>query len=127
MSKLPYEGSPLEVLEFFLESQKLVDLNPHEWFSLGVKLFGNNLIDEAYIAFSNAEKKKDMFRSPALVWLGHLNDLKGNRTLALSQYNEALNLFPGFPIQHDNWKMVIDESWINERLKQPFSMELLKM
>lgn len=126
MTRLPYVGSPQEVLKFFLESQKLADLDPHEWFSLGVKLFGNNLHDEAYTAFSNAEKKKDMFRSPSLVWLGHLNDLKENRTLALSQYSEALKLFPGFPIQHDQWKMVIDESWINERIKQPFSMEMLK-
>ena len=55
-----------------------------------------------------------------MVWMGHLNDLQNNRTQAVEWYKKAMDTYPGFPAQHDNWNMKIDQNWIEERLKTPF-------
>jgi hypothetical protein len=47
-------------------------------------------------------------------------DLLGRRPEALVRYQEALKL-PGSPkIRHDQYKLVIDKQWVEERLKTPF-------
>jgi hypothetical protein len=55
-----------------------------------------------------------------MVWIGHINDLRNNREEAMSWYQKALETYPGFPIQHDQWGITIDKRWIEERLKAPF-------
>jgi predicted negative regulator of RcsB-dependent stress response len=56
----------------------------------------------------------------ALVWEGHVLDLLGRRTEAITAYQEALKM-PGNPsMRHDQYGMVIDKKWVEERLKTPF-------
>jgi predicted negative regulator of RcsB-dependent stress response len=56
----------------------------------------------------------------ALVWEGHLLDLLGRRTDAVAAYQEALKM-PGTPsMRHDQYGLVIDKKWVEERLKTPF-------
>lgn len=124
-NRLPYEGSSAAVLAYYNKVKGTSALEPARWFSLGVKLFGNGYIDEAWNAFSRANQPGDMIRSGALVWLGHLNDLKGNRKEAVKRYHQALELYPNFPVQHDNWHILLDENWIKERIKSPFTMKLI--
>ena len=124
-NQLPYEGSSAAVLAFYNQVKGTPVLEPHIWFSLGVKLFGNGYMDEAWKAFSRANQPGDMIRSGALVWLGHLNDLKGNREEAVKRYKQALELYPGFPAQHDNWHILLDENWIKERIKSPFTIKMV--
>src|ERR1017187_4545321 len=56
----------------------------------------------------------------ALVWEGHLLDLLGRRTDAVAAYQEAQKA-PGTPsMRHDQYGLVIDKKWVEERLKTPF-------
>jgi hypothetical protein len=56
-----------------------------------------------------------------MTWIGHINDILNHRQEAISWYKKALAHDQGFPVQHDNWGIVIDTEWIEERLKTPFT------
>jgi tetratricopeptide (TPR) repeat protein len=94
--------------------------SPDIWYTLGLKLYADSYNDEAYNSFSKAADSTFVIRFASLVWMGHLNDLKNNRKEAIALYRKALDAYPGFPVQHDNWKIVIDQKWIEERIKIPF-------
>jgi len=101
-----------------LESKYMEESN---WFNLGVKLFANNYIDESFEAFKLSNEDNFIVRFASLTWMGHIKDLKKERQEALKYYKEALKHYPGFPVQHDNWNIVIDNTWIEERIRQPFT------
>jgi pimeloyl-ACP methyl ester carboxylesterase len=122
---LPYEGSPQKVLNWFAKVKGLPGLEINTWFSLGVKLAGNRCLEEAHYAFSKANCDGHMIQSGAMVWLGHLSDAEGNRNLAMQFYEQALETYPGFPVQHDLWNIHLSEEWIRERLEIPFSLDML--
>lgn len=92
------------------------------WFKLGLTLFDGGYYKESFNAFEKFTEfnppKLDHFA--ALVWMGHLQDLFGNREEALKYYNEALKHDIGFTMRHDQWGMKIDRQWVEERLKTPF-------
>lgn len=100
------------------------NLEPNDWFSLGVKLFGNGWIGKSKVAFTKAAVDENLIQSAALVWLGHLHDLNGNRKEALTCYKNALQCYPGFPVQHSQWNINLTEDWIKLRLKTPFEWKL---
>jgi pimeloyl-ACP methyl ester carboxylesterase len=120
VNKIPYEDSPAETLQFFNRIKSIWINEPENWFSLGIRLFGNGWHDEAFTAFSKAAQKGSLIESASLVWLGHLSDLKNLRNEAVSYYNKALDCYPGFPVQHDNWNIHLTYNWIEERLEKPF-------
>lgn len=125
LGKLPYQGNPEKIKILFEQSKPEWNIEPHNWFSLGVKLFGNGCINESQIAFANAAVEGSMIESAALVWLGHLNDLNGNRQQAISLYRKALQCYPGFPVQHSQWNINLSEEWIESRIEEPFNLEKL--
>ncbi|HKI89259.1 MAG TPA: prolyl oligopeptidase family serine peptidase, partial [Draconibacterium sp.] len=55
-NQLPYEGGSEAVLEWYNKVKTTATLEPGMWFSLGVKLFGNGCLNEAYNAFSRANQ-----------------------------------------------------------------------
>ncbi len=124
-NQIPYEGASETVLEWYNKVKTSTTLEPVMWFSLGVKLFGNGYPNEAYNVFSRANHPEDMIQFGAQVWLGHLNDLKGKREEAVKLYRQALKAYPGFPVQHDNWHILLNEEWIKERIELPFNMEMI--
>jgi tetratricopeptide (TPR) repeat protein len=96
-------------------------LESNGWWSMALKLFADNRTKEAFTAFERAASDTaSISRFGSYVWMGHIRDMQDRRKEALKYYETALALFPGFPIQHDNWKIVIDEAWIRERLRTPF-------
>lgn len=121
LSAVPYEGGQKEkILKCY---QKAVEINlsdPDTWYTIGIKLLADDYNDEAYNAFSKAVDSTFALRFASLVWMGHLKDLKDNRKEAVAFYRKALDAYPGFPVQHDQWKIVIDKTWIEERIKVPF-------
>lgn len=123
--QLPYSGSPEEVLSFYQRALSSSLLDENTWFSLGVKLVGNGFLEKAYTAFSKSNKEGSPIQSASLIWLGHLNDLKGERELALQLYKKALKVYPGFPVQHSHWNIFLNEEWINNRINSPFTSGLL--
>jgi predicted esterase len=123
LTKLPYQGNPEKIKILFEQVKTEWNLEPHDWFSLGVKLFGNGCVAESKVAFTKAAGDDCMIQSAALVWLGHLHDLSGNRDNALILYKKALQCYPGFPVQHSQWNINLTEEWIKSRIEQPFSPE----
>jgi len=100
-----------------LESKYMDSMN---WFDLGVKLFANNYQNEAFEAFKRSNQEEFIARFASLTWMGHIKDLKSERQEALRYYQLALLAYPGFPVQHDHWDIMIDKTWIEERIRQPF-------
>jgi tetratricopeptide (TPR) repeat protein len=93
------------------------------WFKLGLVLFGGGSYPESLESFRallrNATDASDRFGG--LVWQGHLLDLLGRREEALQSYRWALLLPGNLRMQHDQWGMVIDRKWVQERLSTPFA------
>jgi pimeloyl-ACP methyl ester carboxylesterase len=123
--KLPYLGNTEEARILFEQAKPDWNLEPHDWFSLGVKLIGNGYISESQVAFSRAAVEGSMIESASLVWLGHLNDLNENRQQAISHYKKALQCYPGFPVQHSQWNINLSKEWIESRIEKPFNLEKL--
>ena len=55
----------------------------------------------------------------ALVWMGTLKDLLGERD-GPCFYREALKNDTGRALQHDQYSLRINKAWVEERLKTPF-------
>ncbi len=126
-SKLPYLGNQEEAKILFEQANPDWSLEPHDWFSLGLKLIGNGYISESQVAFSRAAVEGSMIESAALVWLGHLNDLNGNRKQAINHYRKALQCYPGFPVQHSHLNISLSKEWIESRIELPFNPEKLNL
>ncbi|MFC1525842.1 hypothetical protein ACFL6X_03405 [Candidatus Latescibacterota bacterium] len=120
VSELPWEGEAEGVLGVFRSAAEANLDDSDSWFKLGLVLFGNSHLSESLLAFERASDPGFLARFAALVWIGHLRDLQGQREEAVESYREALQIYPGFPVQHDNWGIVVDKSWIETRLENPF-------
>ena len=119
---LSYEGGEQKKAIECFHRAKEDNLNEADlWFTLGIKLFANASRKEALYSFSQATDPNFIVHFASMVWIGHINDLFDNREVALEWYKKALEEFPGFPVQHDNWGIIIDKKWIEERLKTPFT------
>ena len=118
--KIPFGGrSPEQVIAVYKKATER-NLDAINWFTLGIKLFENHFYHEAYNSFVGASESTYSGHFAALVWRGHLKDLEGQRAEAVDLYKQALNVYPGFPVQHAHWNMMIDKNWIEERIRVPF-------
>jgi tetratricopeptide (TPR) repeat protein len=118
---LSYEGGEQnKAIECFRRAKEDILNEADLWFTLGIKLFANASRKEALYSFSQATDPNFIVHFVSMVWIGHINDLFNNREVALEWYKKALEEFPGFPVQHDNWGIIIDKKWVEERLKTPF-------
>jgi tetratricopeptide (TPR) repeat protein len=97
--------------------------NADIWYRLGLGLYGAKRLDEAGECFAKAEgmQTDPVWRFGALGWLGLLADLKGRRNEALSHYRAALAIAPDRPVRHDQFKITMSRSWVEERLRMPFT------
>jgi predicted esterase len=121
ISAIPFgSGYSQKIIKCYQKAVESKTLEADTWYFLGLKLFANGYNEEAYNSFSRAEDSTFALYFASLVWKGHLADLKNNRKEALELYQMALNVYPGFPVHHDNWNIVIDKMWIEERIKVPF-------
>jgi tetratricopeptide (TPR) repeat protein len=121
ISDIPYGGGyPEKISACYKDATGSNISDANTWFTLGLKLFADGYNDEAYNSFSRATDCTFAAHFAALVWMGHLKDLKNQRKEAVKLYKKALKTYPGFPVQHDNWNIVIDKKWIEDRIKVPF-------
>ncbi|MEX0894547.1 MAG: alpha/beta hydrolase [Balneolaceae bacterium] len=121
INAFPYKGGTPEKIISIYNKASEKDLNDaRSWFTLGLKLFANDFNPEAYSSFVKASDSTFAAYFAPLVWRGHLKDLQNQRTEAVSLYKQALNAYPGFPMQHAQWDMIIDKNWIKARIKVPF-------
>ena len=121
ISDIPYGGGyPEKILTCYQKATESNITDANTWFTLGLKLFADGYNDESYNSFSKATDSTFAAYFASLVWMGHLKDLENQRKEAVTLYQKALKAYPGFPVQHDNWNIVIDKTWIEERIKVPF-------
>jgi tetratricopeptide (TPR) repeat protein len=122
ISAIPYGGGyPEKIIKSFEKAMERNLSDASIWYRLGLKLFADDYHNEAFTSFSKATDSTFFGSFGSLVWMGHIKDLNNKRNDAVAYYQKALDVYPGFPIQHDNWKMVIDKAWIEERIKFPFT------
>jgi len=97
--------------------------DPGFWFRLGLLLFDTGRYREALDSFVKASslENEGVRAFASRIWEGQMNDLLGNRAAALARYKEALKLDPGMSYRHDQWKMVLDRAWVEERIATPFT------
>jgi tetratricopeptide (TPR) repeat protein len=93
------------------------------WFKLGMLLFDSGYYPESFASFekvSNMEVSK-LYLFSAYTWMGHLRDLLGDREEALTYYKRALDHDTGDSMTHSQFRMRINRSWVEKRLKTPFT------
>ncbi|UCC39867.1 MAG: hypothetical protein JSV96_19180 [Candidatus Aminicenantes bacterium] len=122
ISQLPWQGAGESALNAFKRAESLKLDNTYSWYKLGLTLFDGGYIGESFNAFKKATELNifGIRHFSTLVWMGHLQDLLGNREEALKYYREALKHDTGRTMQHDQYGMRINRQWIEERLKTPF-------
>jgi hypothetical protein len=122
IAKLSWLGEGAEALKIYAlpETQKITDVGL--WLKLGMTLFDGAYYRESLAAFQKmAQLSQDKgIRFMALVWMGHDEDMLGERAKAIADYTEALKYDEGGSWRHDQYNMVINRQWVEERLKTPF-------
>jgi hypothetical protein len=120
---LDWTGTGEAALAFFRLPGTAGVTTPRVWFKLGLLLFDGGSYPESLEALRKcrdlSESKIDLFS--ALAWMGHLNDLLGNRDEAVACYAEALKNDSGRTMQHDQYQLRIDKAWVEKRLASPFT------
>jgi tetratricopeptide (TPR) repeat protein len=94
-------------------------------FRLGITLFDGAYYPEAFLSFKKISDR-DMYgiwRFRALVWMGAIKDILGEREEALKIYEEAIKGDTGDDIAYNNYGIRISRGWAEERLKTPFTVE----
>jgi tetratricopeptide (TPR) repeat protein len=97
--------------------------NPGIWYRLGTQLYAKDFYEPSSDCFAKvaALEKTGLDKFAALAWLGLLSDLGGKRTAALAYYREALKYDTGESVRHDQFRITMNKSWLEERLKTPFT------
>jgi tetratricopeptide (TPR) repeat protein len=121
IDELAWTGEGDKARQLFDEAQSIErkDLRL-PWGKLGLCLYDGKHYAQALQSF-----KKDFKENPAsyssLVWQGHLLDLTNQREEALACYQEVLKHWgPDDGVRHDQFGIVIDRAWVEERIKTPF-------
>ncbi|MEW6747207.1 MAG: tetratricopeptide repeat protein [Planctomycetota bacterium] len=123
ISGLPYQGAEETALDLFGKALESKSLAASLWTRLGMNLFDTQHYPQALQAFERAAAAAtagDSWGFAALVWRGHILDLTGHRDEALRCYRKALEKDTGSGIRHDQYRMTIDRTWVEERLEKPF-------
>jgi hypothetical protein len=118
---LPWTGAGKTALEVF-ELARKSDLGSADmWGKLALTLYDGAYYTEALEASCKAAEFDDpMWRPVALVWQGHILDLLARREEAVARYKEAQGMALPATMRHDQYGIVIDAQWIEERLNTPF-------
>jgi tetratricopeptide (TPR) repeat protein len=112
-------GTPRLIYE---KTRGLKISDPGFWLKLGLLLYDSADYPRSLSSFETllALDSSGLHKFTALVWMGHLADLEGQRDKALGYYRAALNRDPGVPMTHSQYGMTIDCRWVEERLATRF-------
>jgi tetratricopeptide (TPR) repeat protein len=96
-------------------------------YRIGMGLYEDEDYVQAFDCFqkiSNLETDPDT-RFASYGWLGLLKDIMGERREALGYYRQAIDNYTGEAMSHSWLRINMNEEWLKERLKTPFSFETL--
>jgi hypothetical protein len=91
--------------------------NANSLVRLGFALYDTQRYSDALKVFCRLEEVGD--KGEALVWQGHMLDLLGRRTEAVAAYQKSLTA--GVEKWHDQYGLALNNAYIEQRLKQPFT------
>jgi predicted negative regulator of RcsB-dependent stress response len=88
-------------------------------FRLGLLLYDGRNYAEALEAMKTIEAEPSL-KFVALAWQGMLLDLLGRRGEAVTAYQAALGDSGTPRHRHDQWGLVIDKDWVEERVRTAY-------
>jgi tetratricopeptide (TPR) repeat protein len=122
ISNLDWSGTGEAALEIFNRPETAGIESASIWFKMGLLLYDGGHYSESFEAFEKSGEldPADFNLFATLTWRGHLKDLQGEREKAVEFYRAALKHDTGRTMQHDQYRLRIGRSWVEERLKTPF-------
>jgi hypothetical protein len=118
--QMPWTGVGEAALEAYRQAHELEIEDVDTWGKLGLLLYDGRYYEESLEAMTRLGGNDSFWGFAALVWQGHLLDLLGRRAEAVARYQEALKVPGAHTMRHDQYNLVIDKNWVEERLKTPF-------
>ncbi|MGO9087393.1 MAG: M1 family aminopeptidase [Terriglobales bacterium] len=114
-----------EALQLMPRARELHLTHSQAWRHLGLMLYDARHYPESLECFQKAfETTTDKdYQFMALAWQGLLLDLMGRREAAIEAYKAAQANGSEQLFRHDQYKLSIDQKWIEERLRTPFKRE----
>ena len=142
LDNLPWDNAGPEALEVY---QQFVDEDVEyagKWKTLGIKLVGGDFLEQAFDSFNQCKEllshEKSFEYITSLIWQGHIYDIWQERQQALQKYKEALDVVDQYKdnqldfdieklvfVRHDQWGVVINYKWLNDRFETPFTKEMI--
>jgi tetratricopeptide (TPR) repeat protein len=120
---LGWTGMGDKARQVFLRAQECGLEVADQWWKIGLVLYDGAYYVEALEAFQRAANlsQDTTRRVVSWVWQGHLLDLLERREEALESYQKAHETRFSGSVQHDQYGIVLDARWIEERLRRPFT------
>lgn len=118
-------GSGEEALRMLPRARELRLETWRPWVHLGLMLYDGRHTAESLECFQKAYQNmtdKD-YQFLALAWQGLLLDLLGRREEAIEEYKAAQATGSQQVYRFDEYKLQIDQKWIEQRLQSPFRRE----
>jgi tetratricopeptide (TPR) repeat protein len=128
--QLSWTDSGKQAHEIFEKTKDVKLPRIDDWFKLGLVLYDGQYYNESLKAWQMVENlsgKGTMDYYIAKVWKGHNYDLLGQRDKAIECYEVALKCEQeGDWQRHDQYRMVINQNWVKQRLETPFERDTSK-
>ena len=122
-------GNTLKAYDFMKEQEYQW---PKGWRQMGIQLVEAGHYEQAFECFQWITDNMNRYENPyaicAIVWQGHLLDMQGKRQQAIEKYELALATMKNYgrgPIRHDQWGIVLSRKWIQKRMTDPFTENMM--
>jgi tetratricopeptide (TPR) repeat protein len=122
IARMNVTGTAEEALQLLPRAREVGLAESLTWRHLGLMLYDGKRYAEALECLRKAldTTTDNDYRFLALVWQGQLLDLTGDRTAAIAAYQAAHATASKQVFRHDQYKLVIDQAWVEQRLQTPF-------
>jgi tetratricopeptide (TPR) repeat protein len=123
--RMKLTGSGEEALQLMPRARELRLTDSQAWRHLGLMLYDARHYTESLECFQKAfETTADRdYQFMALAWQGLLLDVQGRREAAIEAYKAAQANGSEQQFRLDQYKLRIDQKWVEERLRTPFKRE----
>jgi tetratricopeptide (TPR) repeat protein len=124
LDEMPWTGAGDKADRLYKHAVEIESKTRAVWRKLGLTLFEAGRYSEALDAFGRLSQvetdPKSGWHFGALAWMGLVNDVLHQRDAALSFYRRALATNSNATLNHEQFSLVIDRAWVEDRLQKPF-------